>query len=201
MEFALILPSFLLIIFATIDFGGYFGSRLSVENAARAGARVAAIQPGTAYPSAGTAIVTAISGQANVGHVSTTVDCQWHGITLTPTYYPPFSLNGGSSCIGIWYFTLQSAGPPSLCAQWSVASHAWDTWTSAGTETTGSATPQAGQSLCATAADDVVVVAVGYTYSPLTPMPSIATGALTTYGETELPGGAVAARPRYTAGP
>ena len=183
----MVIPVFLLVIFATIDFGGYFGSRLSVENAARAGARVAAVQVGTAYATAGPAIVTAISAQANVAHIPTGVDCLWHGTTLTPTYYPPFSLNGSSGCIGIWYFVLQSTGSPSLCAQWSVASRTWDTWTLAGAETTGSATPQtAGQSTCATAGDDVVVVAVGYTYSPLTPMPTIASGALTTYGETEL---------------
>jgi hypothetical protein len=34
--------------------------------------------------------------------------------------------------------------------------------------------------------DDIVVVGVGYHYSPLTPLPTIASNALTTYGETQL---------------
>src|SRR6202035_5609954 len=34
-EFAMVLPVLLLLLFGSIDFGGYFGSRMSVQNAVR----------------------------------------------------------------------------------------------------------------------------------------------------------------------
>jgi hypothetical protein len=177
-EFSLLLPLFLLVILATIDFSGYFGARLSVENAARAGARLAVIQPETAYPSAGSSIVTAVVANAADAALPSTTDCKWNGSTLAPTMYPPFTWSTGKGCIGIWYFELEKVGPPQLCTQFSAAnlafgSYSGSTWTAAA--------PATG---CVAADSDVVVVGVGYSYSPLTPIPALS--GLGTYGETQL---------------
>ena len=178
-EFAMVAPLFLLLVLATIDFGGYFTSRLGVEEATRAGARAAAVQDYSSY--SGTAITRAISAQRGLATLTTNQDCTWQGTTLDPNQYPPFTFSG-SGCVGIWYFDLmnESTGPPTLCGQWSVASSAWVWYKSTGgtqtTQPTGCLVPQ----------EDIVVVGVGYKYSPLTPMPSIASAALTTYGETQL---------------
>lgn len=182
-EFSLVLPLFLLVVLATIDFSGYFGARLSVENAARAGARLATTTTladyttGTA-PQTGSGIISTIVGNAADASLPTNVDCKWQGTTLTPTQYPPFVWGAGKGCIGIWYFELEKVGPPQLCTQFSTAylafgSYSGSTWTAAA--------PAAG---CVAAESDVVVVGVGYNYSPLTPLPAL--NGLTTYGETQL---------------
>jgi hypothetical protein len=178
----MVAPLFFLLVFATIDFGGYFGSRLSVEEAARAGVRAATVQcdqTGCTY-SAST-IVNAITGQEGLAKLPTTTDCNWSGTTLAPDVYPPFTFSG-NGCIGIWYFDLYASttGPPSLCGRWSVASSAWVWYTANGSTTTTQPTG------CVLPNEDIVVVGVGYKYSPLTPMPTIASNALTTYGEAQL---------------
>jgi hypothetical protein len=193
-EFAMVAPLFFLVVLATIDFGGYFGARLGVEEAARAGARAASVQVVSSY--SGSTITTAISAQRGLADLTTNVDCQWEGTTLDPSQYPPFTFSG-SGCIGIWYFDMgdEINGPPTLCAEWSVAGY-WDTWYD-GTEYTDQSSPDPGgtkglSSGCvvplATAAsqENIVVVGVGYKYTPLTPMPTIVSGALTTYGETQI---------------
>jgi hypothetical protein len=182
-EFSLLLPLFVVIIFATIDFSGYFGARLSVENAARQGARTAVVQPLTAYPAAATTIQNTVIGFANDANMPSNVDCHWNGATLSPTVYPPFSWTSGRGCIGIWYFELGQTGSPSLCAQWSLQNSEWGTWTLSGS-TWSFAAASAPTSPCVTAGNDVVVVGVGYTYSPLTPVPALS--GLNTYGETQL---------------
>lgn len=185
MEFALVAPVFLVLVLALIDFGGYFGARLSVENAARSGDRVATVQPYTSY--SGSAIVTAVTSNANVALVPSTwdVDCAWSGNFLLPSSYPPFTFpTDKTACIGIWYFELTGSGSPWLCGQWSVSSQTFTWWSSAGV----SGAKDGG---CVTAPTgsyqgDLVVVGVGYRFSPLTPLPAIAPTALTTYGETQL---------------
>ena len=171
-EFALVSPLFILLVFAAIDFGGYFGSRLAVESAADAGARVAAIENQGATFS-GTAILNVIKADQGPASLTTNVNCTWNGTTLNPNTYPPFSFTG-NGCVGIWYFDLLAAptGPPTLCEQWSVATQAW--------------TPSTIPSGCVEPGEDVVVVGIGYRYTTLTPLPSIASGALTTYGETQI---------------
>lgn len=175
----MVAPLLLLLIFGTIDFSGYFGSRLSVENAARAGARVAATEAYTAYPGAGTAIVSTISAQDNVGHVPTATDCTWSGYTLNPSSYPPFTFSG-AGCIGIWYFELSPSGSPWLCAQWNVGSSSWIWWDAGGVAAASRPTG------CVAPGSDLVVVGVGFHYDSITPLPTIAEGALDTYGETQL---------------
>ncbi|MDQ2960397.1 MAG: pilus assembly protein [Candidatus Dormibacteraeota bacterium] len=44
-EFAMVLPVLLLLLLGTIDFGGFFGTRLSVQNAVRVGAAYAVVNP------------------------------------------------------------------------------------------------------------------------------------------------------------
>ena len=189
MEFSLVLPLFMIVVLGAIDFGGYFGARLSVENAARAADRIAAVEFQTSF--SGPAIVSAVTAQAgDASGLPSSADCLWNGTTLTPTAYPPFTFSG-KGCIGIWYFELEQAGSPQLCTQWSVANHAFGTYS--GTTWTAAA-PGSG---CMLEGTNVVVVGVGYQYAPLTPVPfigSVATncpsggdnGALCTYGETQL---------------
>lgn len=177
-EFALVLPVFLLVVMATIDFSGYFGVRLSAENAARAGARVAVVNP-----TSGSAIATAVEGAADFAIVPNNVDCSWNGTSLAPSSYPPFALpSGKTACIGIWYFELNAYGSPSLCAQWSVQNSYWDTWSGSTESTDQSSLP----STCYSSLQNIAVVGVGYTYSPFTPVPALPSSALTTYGETQL---------------
>jgi len=179
-EFAMVAPVFFLVVLATIDYGGYFGSRLAVEQAARAGARAATVQLESSF--SGSAVTAAISSQHGVAVLTTNADCLWQGTTLDAGQYPPFTFTG-SGCVGVWYFDLmnETNGPPALCTQWSVAHSAFGSYSSSGTWT--AATPPSG---CVTPQEDLVVVGVGYKYNPLTPMPSIAAAALTTYGETQL---------------
>jgi hypothetical protein len=113
-------------------------------------------------------------------------NCTWAGTTLTPTTYPPFSFSG-RNCIGIWYFEMPvggATGPPWLCGQWSVSAQAWSWWTSAGATTTTRDPNCVIAPGSSTTYQDIVVVGVGYTYSPLTPIPGL--NGLTTYGETQL---------------
>jgi hypothetical protein len=185
-EFSLVAPVFFVVVFAIIDFGGYFGDRLAVENAARAGARVAAVQQPSSF--SGTSIISAVTGLEGPAHISSGTDCVWSGATLDSNTYPPFTVpSSATGCIGIWYFDFLAdpTGPPMLCAQWSVQNSWWDTWNTAGTETTDVATANLPGG-CLVAEEDVVVVGVGYHYNPLTPFPGIGSGALTTYGETQL---------------
>ena len=178
-EFSLLTPVFLLVILATIDFSGYFGARLSVEQASRAGARVAVTEAESAYPSAAASVVTQVVSHANDAQVASTADCEWSGTTLSPTTYPPFTFTG-TSCIGIWYFELTGSGSPALCTQFSVFHSAFGSY-SGGVWT--SATPGNG---CVAPGSDIVVVGVGYHYPALTPLPALSGSALDTYGETQL---------------
>jgi hypothetical protein len=190
-EFALVVPVFLLLVFATIDYGGYFGSRLAVETAAAGGARVAAVQELSSF--SGSSIVSKITSLEGPAKIITNADCSWNGTTLNPSSYPPFSFSG-QGCIGIWYFDLNAdpTGPPALCAEWSVQHSWWDVWNvTNGDETTDVSssnftTDDGGVDSCVAATDDIVVVGVGYQYQSLTPLPAIAANALITYGETEM---------------
>ena len=186
-EFSLLLPLFLVVILAIVDFSGYFGARLSVENAARAGARLATTTTLAGYtsgtsPQTGSGIISTVVGTAAVASVPSNVDCKWQGTTLSPTQYPPFQwANTAKGCIGIWYFELEQNGPPQLCTQFSAANHAFGAYSGSGGNTWTAAAPATG---CVAANSDVVVVGVGYNYSPLTPIPAL--NGLTTYGETQL---------------
>jgi Flp pilus assembly protein TadG len=188
-EFALVLPLFLLVIMGSIDFAGYFASRLSVENAARAAVRWAVTQcdphsstctnPNAVWtnaqpPGAGTIEQVAISNSNDAKIINQ--DCPTNLATLTP----------GTGCITISYYDLNTgslacpSGPGSctstLCAQWSASS---DTLTFQGTYTS---------STCLVPNRTLVQVLVGYNYKTLTPLPLPTSGwsGLTTSAGSQL---------------
>ena len=84
-EFALIFPLLLLVVMGVVDFGFLFQRYEVLTNAAREGARVAAL------PGYGSDDVTARVNQYWTGT----------GITATTTYLAPEAVNVGASCITI----------------------------------------------------------------------------------------------------
>jgi Flp pilus assembly protein TadG len=72
-EFALILPVFLLIVFAIVDFGLAFDASIGISNAAREGAR-----SGTTKPTAAaiTARVRTVAGRLNDSRLTVTITCK-----------------------------------------------------------------------------------------------------------------------------
>ncbi len=72
-EFAIVLPVFLLIAFAIFDFGLAFDASIGISNAAREGARQGATQPNAA---AITARVRTVAGRLNDSRLTVTVTCK-----------------------------------------------------------------------------------------------------------------------------
>lgn len=60
-EFALVAPVLFLLLLAAIDFGGYYGTQMSVQNAARTGVRFAVTSP-LAWSSSSSPAATTIPG-------------------------------------------------------------------------------------------------------------------------------------------
>jgi general stress protein CsbA len=189
-EFAMVAPVFLLTLFGVIDFGTFYGAQLSVENAARAGVRFAAVQPCTpsgsscsgsswstaASPPAGT--IEAAIGSASPDAAIPNVNCLWNG-SAVPVYGPNgsssttwnFSIPSGSSgCISISYWNITASTQPTLCAYYS-ASAGWQFQTGYTSAT-------------CVVANDLVQVTVGYHYQTLTPVPSFLSAAFTTAAAT-----------------
>jgi Flp pilus assembly protein TadG len=189
-EFAMVLPVFVLLLFSIIDFGSFYGAQLSVENAARAGVRFAVVQQcvpngstcgGTAWstsatPPAGTveAAIRSASTEVSIPNVS----CLWNG-SVVPEYGPNgsskttfnFTVPSGSrGCISISYWNTTAATTPTLCAYYSAAAGwVFETgYTSAN----------------CVVANDIVQVTVGYQYSMLTPVPAVVSNAFTTTAAT-----------------
>ncbi len=61
-EFALVLPLLLLLVLGGIDYGLYFSDSMALRDAARAGARSAALEPGTSLDDVADAVESAASG-------------------------------------------------------------------------------------------------------------------------------------------
>ena len=72
-EFALILPIILLIMFGIVDFGLAFDASIGISNAAREGARQGTTVPSTA---AITARVRTVAGRLNDSRLAVTVTCK-----------------------------------------------------------------------------------------------------------------------------
>lgn len=72
-EFALVVPVFLMIAFGTIDFGLAFDSSLTITNAAREGARYGVTDPTT---SAIQARVREVAGRLNDSRLAVSVSCR-----------------------------------------------------------------------------------------------------------------------------
>jgi hypothetical protein len=186
-EFAMVAPVLFALIFAGIDFGGYFASRLSVENAARVAVRAAAVEtcptsgvgfssagnPSTCWtnaasPGAGTIeqVAIAAAGDANIKNV----DCPDSDLVWPPSAADLATLTPGTGCISIAYFYL-TASAQSVCATWSVTNDKMTTTAlyPADCPITASATGA-----------DVVQVVIGYNYAPLIPIPWFKGAGLTT---------------------
>lgn len=98
-EFALILPVFLLIAFAIVDFGLAFDASIGISNAAREGAR-----SGTTKPTAAaiTARVQAVAGRLNNTRLTVTITCK----TATGAACPgglPGATSGSSVVVRVGY--------------------------------------------------------------------------------------------------
>jgi Flp pilus assembly protein TadG len=72
-EFAIILPVFLMIAFAVVDFGLALDASIDISNAAREGARLGVVQP---TPSTIEARVREVAGRLDNGNLSINVSCQ-----------------------------------------------------------------------------------------------------------------------------
>ena len=72
-EFAIIVPVFLMIAFATIDFGAAFDASITISNAAREGARAGITTPTTA---AVTARAEQVAGRLNNARLTVSVACK-----------------------------------------------------------------------------------------------------------------------------
>ncbi len=191
-ELAMVLPVLLAVVFGGIDFGGYFASRLSVENAARMAVRAASVEVcptsgagvstvgpyvGTACwtnlatPAAGTIEQVAISAAADANILNK--DCPDSDSVWPPSPADLATLTPGTGCISIRYYYLTSSGQQ-LCAAWSVA---------ADEMTNTSVTYPIGTDCLIPAGSsgaDIVQVVVGYNYKAVVPLPWFTGGGLTT---------------------
>jgi Flp pilus assembly protein TadG len=197
-EFAMVAPVLFAVVFAGIDFGGYFASRLSVENAARAAVRAAAVEtcptsgtgfspvagnPATCWtnaasPPSGTIEQVAIAAAADAN--VTNKDCPDSDSVWPPSATDLATLTPGTGCISIRYYYVNSSGQW-LCAAWSQGTDEMGSFNSSypiGTDClmTASAT-----------VTDIVQVVVGYNYKPFVPIPWFqGSGLTTTSAETQL---------------
>ena len=94
-EFALVLPVLAVLLFGIIQFGTAFNNYVSLTDAVRAGARVAAVSRQSSTPVADTvAKVMASATDINTSQINVTVNSAWvHGgdVTVQATY--PYSIS------------------------------------------------------------------------------------------------------------
>jgi hypothetical protein len=184
----MVLPVLLLVIMSSIDYGGYFASRLSVENAARAAVRWAAVQScpqsgaGTtqvgnngcwtnaATPASGT-IEQIVIASASDAHILNQ-DCPDGDSAWPPSATDLGTLTPGTGCISIRYYYINGQSQ-SLCDAWSVGSDEMQPQSAypVGTDCLIAATSSSA---------DMVQVVVGYNYNPPTPLPFFSGAGLTT---------------------
>ncbi len=98
-EFALILPIFLLIAFGVFDFGLAFDASIGISNAAREGARQGATQPNT---TAITNRVRAVAGRLDNSNLAVTVTCKTAAGTACPGGVSG-ATTGGSIVVRVTY--------------------------------------------------------------------------------------------------
>jgi Flp pilus assembly protein TadG len=187
-EFAMVLPVLILVVFGSIDYGSYFASRLSVENASRAAVRAAASDSCTgtsanncwtaAQPPASTTIEGVAIASASDAHILNK-DCPDGDGVWPPSATDLATLTPGTGCISIRYYYINGA-TQSLCASWSAG--------------TGTLTPQALYPVgtdclmpVSSTVADMVQVVVGFNFTPPTPMPFFTgAGLVTTSAASEL---------------
>jgi hypothetical protein len=184
-EFALVAPSCLLTALAIVDFAGYFGAQLSVEQAAQAGARFAAVQAcsgsgtscavgawSTATPPAAGSIESVIVGASGDAQLQNQ-NCLSNGSPI-PSFGPGATVpTTATSCISVSYWDTTAGSAPTLCAYYNASTG----WAFQGSYTA---------TTCLLAKKDLVQVTVGYRYQPTTPLPAAFTSALATNATTDL---------------
>ncbi len=192
-EFAMLAPVLFAVIFAGIDYGGYFASRLSVENAARVAVRAAAVdvcpitgvgvtqtgntscESNATAPVSGTIERIAMAAAADANILNK--DCPDSDSVWPPSATDLATLTPGSGCISIRYYYVSSSGQ-SICAAWSQVADQMTTYSPYPTDCLISASASAA---------DIVQVVVGYNYQPLVPIPWFqGAGLTTTSAETQL---------------
>ena len=94
-EFAIVLPILALLVFAVAQFGIVFNSYVTLTDAARAGARKAAVSRQTGDPSGqAVAAVRASASDLNQGNLNVSVNSSWQpasDVSVTATY--PYSIS------------------------------------------------------------------------------------------------------------
>jgi Flp pilus assembly protein TadG len=207
-EFAMVFPVFLLLVLASVDYGGYFAARLSVENAARNAARWAATEvcPTTgagvtsasnnacwtnAQPPAPGTIEAAAISTASDAHIINQ-DCPDSDSAWPPSATDLATLTPDTGCISIRYYDLTAnqtqtcTGGPGTCSMQYCAS-----WSAGGDQLQVDTPTYSLGTNCLIAATatgaNIVQVLVGYNYQPTTPMPKMLGATMTTTSaETQL---------------
>ncbi len=105
-EFALALPVLLLLLFALAEFGLMLNDQVSVANAARDGARVAALQ-GSGDPNLATDVQTAVSDALKPLIPSSLVNSCSTTLTNSPN-----SVSGGAAQIASWTVSVSCPYTP-----------------------------------------------------------------------------------------
>ena len=94
-EFAVVLPILIVLLFGIMQFGILFNNYVTLTDAARAGARAAAVSRQASDPSGNaTAAVRASASDLNLGNLGVNVSSAWTPgapVTVTATY--PYSIN------------------------------------------------------------------------------------------------------------
>jgi Flp pilus assembly protein TadG len=94
-EFAVVLPILVVLLFGIMQFGILFNNYVTLTDAARAGARAAAVSRQAADPSGNAdAAVRASASDLNQGNLGVNVSSSWSPgspVTVTATY--PYSIN------------------------------------------------------------------------------------------------------------
>jgi len=193
-EFAMVAPVLFAVIFASVDFGGYFASRLSVENAARVAVRAAAVEvcptSGTGFSSAGnpsacwTNLATPGSGTIEQVAIAAAADanilnkdCPDSDGIWPPSATDLATLTPGTGCISIGYYYVTASGQ-SPCAAWSATNDEM---------TTTALYPADCPISPGSGGTDIIQVVIGYNYKPLVPIPWFqGAGVTTTSAETQL---------------
>jgi Flp pilus assembly protein TadG len=109
-EFTLVLPFFLTLIFGLISMGGLFSFRQTLSQAATEGARAAAISPANYTFAQRTTRATDAINQAFAGIGGTAVSCGVGGLTCTIPSVPT-SCGNSAQCISVTLTYAYAANP------------------------------------------------------------------------------------------
>ena len=109
-EFVLVLPFFLFLIFAMVSYGGMFSFRQTLSQAATEGARAAVIAPAySTFAQRSSRAITAVN-EAFQGEVGDSVSCGTGGLTCTIPAVPT-SCGDAAQCISVKVTYAYAAHP------------------------------------------------------------------------------------------